>query len=160
MALDIDLQDPSVQNLLGGDSPRLATGKKRELVQLAGDMDHGMTTRTNLDVAKEEVQVTYKGPDREYVLTVDVYRLPGEPVKLHLICPKCRHLLQVTTKRKKIEFDTRVNQELGGRLDVERFECTWENRDAGVHVPGLLAGGMTLCKWRVVIENNVARDVR
>ena len=46
----------------------------------------------------------------------------------------------------------------GGRLSVEPFECTWEMPDAGEHKPGYIGGGITLCKLKIGISNNIARD--
>ena len=157
MALEIDMQDPGTRALLGDvGERRAASGKpERELVHIAGDMDTGITTSYQIDRGKREVIVTYK----DFVLTVDVYRIEGEPLKVHLICPKCRHALSVSSERKAIDYDERAGDPAkGGRLSIEPFQCTWENADAGDHKQGIVSGGMTLCKWRVGIENNVARD--
>lgn len=128
--------------------------KERELVHLAGDMDSGLNSTISLSGGKHEVRVTYK----DFVLTVDVYAIPGEPLQVHLICPKCRQQLRVTEDRKAIEFDPRDTRFQGGRISIEPFQCTWEMPEAGKHNPGLISGGMTLCKWTAGISNNVARD--
>jgi hypothetical protein len=157
MPQGINLSDPGVQDLLGDAAPsRLASGRPgKELVQLAGDPDHGMTVSHHLDRGKREVLVAYK----DLVLTVDIYEMAGEPLKVHLICPRCHHQLQVTSDRKKIEYDPRAGDpKKGGRLSIEPFECTWELPTAGKHVPGLLAGGMSLCKLKLAIDHNVAKD--
>lgn len=133
-----------------------AAGKPaRELVHIAGDMDTGITQTWKMDGGKQEVTVTYK----DFVLTVDVYQIPGEPLKVHLICPRCTHALQISAERKKIDFDPKAGDpKKGGRLSVEAFQCTWELPGTGAHTPGILGGGMSLCKWKAAIENNVARD--
>ena len=155
-ALDIDMTDPGVQQLLGEPEPRLASGKReKDLVHIAGDMDTGITSTFQIDRNKREVIVTYK----EYVLTVDIYQIPGEPTKVHLICPRCHHALSISAERKAIDFDPKAGDpKLGGRLSIEPFQCTWELPDAGEHKAGLKSGGLTLCKWKAGIENNVARD--
>lgn len=155
----IDLSDPNVRDLMG---PQHADwlreshgatqgGSKRDLVQIAGDEDHGMSQTISMTKDKREVIVTYK----DYVLTVDVYQIPGEPECVHLICPMCRHHLRISADRKRIDYSPTT-----GEISVEPFACTWEKADAGAHVPGLLAGGTSLCKWRVGITKNVALDHR
>ena len=126
----------------------------RELVHLAGDPDTGMSVTHRLNHAKREVIVTYK----DFVLTVDIYQLPDEPLKVHLICPRCHHMLSVSAERKHIEFDPNAHPEQGGRLSIEPFECTWEIPEADKHTPGILAGGLSLCRWRAAIDKNVAKD--
>jgi len=161
--LDIDLNDPRVRDLLGEEQARHygAAGAKRELVQLAGDdgldirtsgsMETGRTSTVRLSSGKHEVTVAYK----DFVLTADVYAIPGEPLQVHLICPVCRHQLRVSEDRKKIDWDPQRSL-----LSIEPFKCTWEMPDAGDHVPGLISGGTSLCTWRVGIDKNVARDHR
>lgn len=147
MTVSINLADPKVKKILG-ERP------KRELVHIAGDMDTGISQTIRLEDGKHEVLVTYK----EFLLTVDVYALPNEPLRAVLICPRCKHCLTVPGDRKAIDFVPDHTDFRGGALSIETFECTWEIADAGEHKPGLVAGGMTLCRWRAAIDNNIAKD--
>ena len=149
-----------------------ATGKKRPVVQLAGDMEHGLSSTTRLNTNKIEVMVVYKAPSK--FLTVDVYQVPGEPVMVHMICPKCLKTNRITADRKRIEFDAAarnpvhglVLSEAGpdlaslaetGRLSVSSFECAWEV-GGDKHVQGGVHTGASLCRQRLAIENNRAKD--
>jgi len=157
----------------------LATGKReRELVQIAGDAPDptgtgpsGRATTYQLNrTAVAHPRIWY----RDRVITADVYKHAGEPMMVHLICPRCRHALRITSDRKDISLDLTVPPPrslladlppaeregaiASGRIDVSAFECPWELPDAGEHEPGLVTGGMTLCRWKVGIEHNVARD--
>jgi len=168
-ALNVNLQDPSVRRLMGTDESGNVVPGRREMVQLAGDENRGMQSVRRLDTAKVEVLVAYRGRVGDFDLTVDVYALPGEPAELHIICPKCRHKSRITAERKKIEFDqhdirpyTFVDGSRmptnGGRLDVETFECGWEMPEAVEHKVGITQHGMTLCRMRMAIDHNVAKD--
>lgn len=102
---------------------------------------------------------------RDRVIEGDLYEIEGKLV-LHLICPKCSspacnppcnipghcgpHALYVRQERKAIEWD--AERQL---LSVESFECTWELPEGRRQEFGL-----GLCRWRVAIENNIARDMR
>jgi len=149
-----------------------ATGKKRPIVQLAGDMEHGLSSTTRLNTNKIEVMVVYKDPSK--FLTVDVYQVPGEPLMVHMICPKCHKTNRITADRKHIEFDAaaknpvhgQVLSEAGrdlaslaetGQLSVSAFECTWEI-GGDKHVRGGVHTGASLCRQRLAIENNRAKD--
>jgi hypothetical protein len=161
-ALNLNLADPAVRELLGEDHQRVLEERHRkqhgdggrELVHLAGDMDSGLSHTVDLASGKREVTVTYK----DFVLTVDVYQIPDEPTCVVLICPRCRHALRISADRKQIDFDPKAGDpKLGGRLSIEPFQCTWE-LTADKHVPGIVGGGISLCKWTAGIEKNVARD--
>ena len=128
-------------------------GTERELVHLAGDPDTGLASTVRVDKAKFETKVSYTHGPKDFVLTVDVYLVPGAPPEVHLICPKCQHQLRVPGDKKAIDFDIAT-----GKLSIEKFQCTWEMPDAGEHVPGLISGGMSLCKWTAAIDGNVAKD--
>lgn len=142
-------------NFVRAGAEALAKSPDRELVHLAGDMDTGLRSTIKLGGGKQEVTVVYK----DFVLTVDVFALPDEPLCVHLICPKCHHALRISSDRKAIEFDpNRLVNGSRGDISVEPFECTWEMKDAGDHVQGLIAGGITLCRWKAAIDHNVARD--
>lgn len=180
--LSVDLSDPRVQQMLGGPS-QLSTGK-REVVQLAGDAPDptGLTSHTGLQSThrltggKQEVVVVYG----DLLMTLDVYALPGEPMRVQIICPRCHKHSTIRGDQKKIEYEPKEmnpraalvramagysKEELGlvavaqfGRLSVEPFECAWEIGD-DKHVPGALHTGASLCRLKLVIENNRAREV-
>jgi hypothetical protein len=106
-------------------------------------------------------QVYYKGRFGEFVLEVDVF--PHEKgVMAHIYCPVCStaekpHNLQITPDKKKIEWD----KDRG--LSVEPFACSWEMPTAGAHQKAsgqsnIIVKADTMCRWKVVIENNRARD--
>lgn len=94
---------------------------------------------------------------RDLVLEADVYLAPGIPMpagqialEVHVYCPRCRHNLRITSDRKKIEFDPAAGApQDGGRISIEAFQCTWEQEDHN---------GSGLCKTKLAVENNIARD--
>ncbi len=99
---------------------------------------------------------------RDLVMEVDVYPLPGlatapgvPQFEIVLLCPRCStpdhpHHLRITSDRKHIELEMVSEHSYdGARLSVEGFECTWE---AG------LERGSGLCRWKVAIDKNVAKD--
>lgn len=164
--LSIDLGDPRVRRLLhGGGSPSAAP--RREVVQVAGD--DGWSQTTHLDSGKDEVVVVY----RDQFLTIDLYRVPGEPLTAHLICPRCHKCSQISAARKAIDYDptapnplTRRILDTGrpelmrlaqGRLSIEAFECAWEV-GGDRHAKGGLHTGVSLCRLRLAIDDNVAKD--
>jgi hypothetical protein len=165
VTVTIDLQDPQVQSLLG---------TSRQCVQLAGDAPgpegHPGLLGAAGPSSKQEVVVVYK----DTFLTLDVYAIPGEPLKVHLVCPGCQKLLTVRGDRKAIDFAPHalnpMRQRIAvagarelveiasiGRISIEPFQCTWEAGRAA-HVQGQVHTGATLCKKRLVIEDNRARD--
>jgi hypothetical protein len=176
--LNVDLSDPRVRDMLGGPSS-LASGK-REVVQLAGDPANptpaGLQSTTHLTGGKQEVVVVYG----DLLMTLDVYALPGEPMRVQIICPRCRKHSTIRGDQKKIEYEpTSLNPRAAlvkamvghsqaeldlvtaaqfGRLSIEPFECAWEIGDAP-HVAGAVHTGASLCRLRLAIENNRAREV-
>lgn len=176
MTLNINMQDPAVARLLGKESGIVtpASGKPT-MTQIAGDMDHGVSSTTRLDLGKSEVIVVGK----EHVLTVDVYAIPGEPTKVHLTCPRCHHQLTIDGNRKAIDWNPTAPSPLPistlreiprellrnavyGVISVETFQCTWEledrMQDAGKQDLGVIANG-SLCRYRAVIDRNTIREV-
>jgi hypothetical protein len=175
--LSIDLSNPEVRSLLGA-SP-VSTGKVREVVQLAGDAPdptgvtggRGLLSTHRMTGGKQEVVVLYK----DMILTVDVYALPGEPTRAQIICPRCHKHSTIPGDRKRIEYDSGALNPIQrqilsqahqpeiarivqfGRLSIETFECAWEIGDDR-HVSGALHTGASLCRLRLVIEDNRARD--
>lgn len=127
--------------------------------------------------------VLYRVPmsdDVAVILEVDAYEdlaRPGELAFLHLLCPKCQangrtNALKIAVGNKRISYDPKgkrkpfdgwtkgqmaklPNGGLGGLLSVEAFRCTWEAEPAQRH-----AHGLSVCSWHVVIDCNVAHDVR
>jgi hypothetical protein len=175
----VDLSDPRVQAMLGGQRP--ATGNARQVVQLAGDAPDptGETDRTGLlsthrlNAGKVEVAVVFG----DVIMTVDVYAVPS-PLTIHIICPRCHKRSMIHADRKNIEFSPKAMNpqfrrvlllscasalpELAhlefGKLSVEPFECAWEIGDS-VHVPGTVHTGASLCRLRLAIDENRAREV-
>lgn len=176
-AHDINLNDPAVARLMGTESGIVSPGQpKNELVQIAGDMDHGMMSTTRLDLGKHEIIVAVGPSPSDGVLTVDVYAIVGEPLKIHIVCPRCKHQLTIDGDKKPIDYDRLAENPLPrsykndlplelarkavyGKLSVQTFQCTWEledqMQDAGkdVHV---IAGG-SLCRFRGAIDKNVLK---
>jgi uncharacterized protein YbaR (Trm112 family) len=177
-AHDINMADPAVRRLLGkDDADRIVTPGEVEqpkMVQIAGDMDTGITSTTRLDLGKVEVVVAAK----DHVLTVDVYAIPGEPLKVHLICPRCKHQLTIDQSKKAIDWDplkpsplprslvSSLPRELQinaviGILSVATFQCTWELEDEmqdkhkDVHI---VAASGSLCRFRAAIDRNVLKE--
>lgn len=176
--MTIDLGDPLVRDMLGVAAPQYA-GKKREVAQLAGDAPDptGVTSHRGiqathfLTAGKQEVVVVFG----DLLMTVDIYTLPGEPVRVQLICPRCRKHSTITSDRKRIEYEPaapnpmqkRILEVAGtsapelstiadfGRLSIEVFECTWEIGN-DPHVVGRLHTGASLCRQRLIIDNNRA----
>lgn len=139
---------------LAGDRPDplddLAPGTPGERARSGGGMS--ITTRLT-GTAKGHPKVRYQGGGRTFILTIDVYEFENEPTSLHLICPRCHNALRITADNKALEYDPSRNETMGGRLDVDTFECTWELPEGRRQ-----EFGIGLCRWRVGIANNVARD--
>lgn len=177
MTLSIDMSDPGVQRMLHGEHP-LAPRPQRSVVQLAGDVPDptGLTARrgfastTRLTAGKHEVVVVYG----DTFLTVDVYQVPGEPLMVHLYCPRCHKHATVRGDAKAIDFDptARNPQRTAivasgdpslvaladrGRISIEAFECPWEMGEDR-HVAGGVHTGASLCRQRLAIENCRAKD--
>lgn len=169
--LSISLADPDVQQMLYGHPPGA-----REVVQLAGDHPHcvvgnqGAASLLPLTGGKHEVVVVYQG----MFMTLDVYAVPGEALKVHLYCPRCHKHSTVPGDRKAIEWDPAAQNPMRtailasgkpelvhladrGKISIETFECPWEIGD-DKHVTGALHTGVSLCRMRLVIDNNRARE--
>jgi hypothetical protein len=121
---------------------------REELFHVAGDADHGVASTADLTkTAIGHPEVRYYGRHGDFVLTVDVYRMPDGQLLAHLICPRCRKALHIRQAAKSMEYSATDG------LSIEPFECTWElDGDEGRQF------GMALCRWRVGITRNVARD--
>lgn len=153
---------------------------KRELFHIAGDTPEAVRERDpdapgaikssmTYDLASKAAghpRIRYVARDgHEFLITCDVYQFEGEPLKLVILCPMCSteeeaHSLNIDSDKKRVEWEPGEMPAAGGRLNVERFECTWEkntHQDVARGHEGVIIGG-NRCRWRVVIENNVARD--
>jgi hypothetical protein len=118
------------------------------------------------------------GNGGEMIAEIDVYQIPGEPMRLHLICPHCtardpktRNALNVSADRKQMSFDPAglapafpgwsdaqmartFPRGTGGLLSVaDRFRCSWEIDPRHRELIG------NVCDFEVVIEKNVIRRV-
>lgn len=183
--LHVNLADPRVQRMLGDRGADLATGNptrtpRREIVQIVGDAPdptgltswRGAQSTTRLNAGKEEVLVLYG----DLIMTVDIYRVPDEPVLAHIFCPRCHKLSTIRGDQKVIAFDPgAVNPVLQdirrmgslspeilsvmavGRLSIEAFECTWEVGDDR-HAVGGVHTGASLCRLRIAIDDNRAKE--
>lgn len=131
--------------------------KKEELVTIENDLQDGVSRgRATMDMTKNadahpQVRWEDRVSGKVFMLETDVYIKGGE-LMVHLICPRCRHNLQIKSINKQMSYDK--EREV---LSVEPFQCTWELDDE------LLGArrdfGMSLCRWSVAIDNNLAKDV-
>ena len=116
--------------------------------------------------------VLYRTKDgNDFFLTVDIHALPGQPITAYIYCPLCNNHLTVKQTNKAIDYDPAASvkipgyateeilaglgiDSLGGRLSIEPFRCSWEEK------PELRRSfGFGVCGWSVAIDNNVARNV-
>ena len=120
----------------------------------------------------------YRVGGQELILEADVYRLPGQPPYIILLCPACmmahngkKNALKIDGQNKHISYDAAAEvppfkgwtaeqmrasfpNGAGGLLSVEEFACAWElEPELRRHF------GFAICPWRVVIENNLVIDV-
>lgn len=182
--MTVDLSDPRVRDLLGVTSPAYA-GKQREVIQLAGDAPdptgltahHGLQSTHFLTGGKQEIVVIFG----DQIMTLDLYALPGEPMRVQIICPRCHKHSTIREDQKHIEYEPTVLNPARsailevlrgapdgapdlvrlagfGRLSIETFECAWEIGESK-HVAGAVRTGTSLCRLRLVIDNNRAREV-
>ncbi|MBT8452973.1 MAG: hypothetical protein KJO40_13475 [Deltaproteobacteria bacterium] len=113
---------------------------------------------------------------KELILEADVYKLPGQPLYIYIICPLCmmaghKQMLKIDSANKAVSYDPQArvptfpdwNEKQmrsalpsggGGLLSVDEFACTWE-----VEPELRRQFGFAVCPWRVVIEKNVVRNV-
>jgi hypothetical protein len=161
---------------------------KKELFHIAGDhpsenIARGASGANLTQSALCHPVVLYRGRGLERILILDVFAVPGAPMYAVLYCPLCqtrdpgnKHNRSLTIKadNKKIDLDHKAlpnipgfttselvkelglqsQDELRGRISIETFGCTWEED------PELKRGfGFSCCDWKVVIDNNIARDV-
>lgn len=126
---------------------------REDLYHVAGDMDTGVTTSANLTGgAAGHPQIRYSGRAGDFVMTADVYIADNE-VMVHLICPKCRNALSIKNKNKQLDYNI-VTQE----LSVEPFSCSWELGHSDATKNDHMDFGIGLCRHRMAIDKNVAKD--
>ena len=128
---------------------KLYDEKREELYHISGDMDHGLAV--DLDLTKTALgkpMVRYK--DR--IMQAEVYPSPDKKgLMVHIHCPRCTHVNVIRTERKHIEYDPETND-----LSIEPYECTWELGDRDNE---RIAFGIGLCRLRIAIDHNIAKDV-
>lgn len=92
---------------------------------------------------------------RDQVMEADVYAMPGEPMKVHIVCPKCHTFSWVKQEAKAMSYEPgRGDPRNGGELNIEKFKCMGDN------VEGRRRDfGLGMCNWRVAIDKNIARDI-
>lgn len=141
--------------------PRLYDPTKEDLYEVKGDPRTGMASTTNLDNAAEaKIEVRYSGQYNDHgaiamLMQCEVYRA-GESVLVHIICPKCKNANSIKSERKALEWDPR-----NGVLSVEPYTCNWEmntERDNKSAHKSILVGSGNLCRARIAIDKNRARD--
>ena len=101
-------------------------------------------------------------------------------MRVQIICPRCHKHSTIRGDVKKIQYEPKsmnpraqlVKAMAGygpqeaalvaaaqfGRLSIEAFECAWEMGDDR-HVPGAVHTGASLCRLKLVIDDNRAREV-
>lgn len=138
---------------------------REEIFHVAGDVAdptgtglRGQQSSVSLDTKIAEVQIRYK----DTLIFGDVYRYPGVPLRVVLMCPVCHNALTVCADRKAIDYDLEAAPKIGGRISIEKFECPFEAPGAGAHNPragaiGIITG-TKMCGWKVGVDNNVAKD--
>lgn len=86
---------------------------------------------------------------KDHVIEADVYPSPdGQGFIAHLICPKCTNNLQVDSNKKQVGYDPETDT-----ISIEKISCTWE-ADGSIRKDF----GFNRCGWKVVIDNNIAKD--
>lgn len=134
--------------------------RTEEIFHVAGDMKHGVSSTVRLDkTATAEVQIRYK----DTIIFGDVYQFPDTPIRVVIMCPKCRNVLTITGDNKEIEYDLLAAPGIGGRISIAKFKCPFEAPDAGAHKRrsgegGQIITGNQMCNWKVGVHNNKALD--
>ena len=134
--------------------------RTEEIFHVAGDMRHGVSSTVNLEKTKTaEVQIRYK----DTIIFGDVYQYEGAPIRVIILCPKCHNALTITGDNKAIDYDLAAAPNIGGRISIEKFKCSFEAPDAGAHKRrsgdgAQIITGMQMCNWAVGVHNNKALD--
>ena len=148
--------------------PRQLTDQEaeRQLVHIAGDPDEVYEARKKYpkhgsfaDGLAQDIRLDRMGEAnpvvryKDFVLDCDLFIAPDQSeLTLVLICPVCHNQLKVSSKDKTIHWD-------GKNVSVEPFACTWElGRGTAGTTGDRIEFGLGLCRWKVGIENGIARD--
>lgn len=147
-AIHVKRERPARANLI----PRAYDPRKEDLVHLKGDDEHGYANDMRLTkTALGHPEYRY----RDRVVRCDVYRDPvTKRLSVHSMCPRCENYIWISEPEKQIEFDPST-----GILSISPFECTWERgRGTEGTRQDRIAFGLGLCRLRIVVERNRARD--
>lgn len=148
---------------IAGDLNRTGAVRQRHgVADPIGERGAGAAQQINLDHAKVTAVIRY----RDKLIEADVYALPGEPVKVVILCPRCNNASSIDETRKAIDWRPHPPQAVGdfvnhGKLSIEPFECSWELPDAGAHNQSAretLIGTAPLCRLKIGVTNNIGRD--
>ncbi len=134
---------------------------REELYQIAGDrptdlppeLAGGTTGAVARGTGRAFVRYTSKWAVDPLIIEMDIYAIPGVPIEVHLICPKCLKALKISQANKAMEWSPPAPdvERGGGVISIAPFECTWELTDQ-------VELGGELCRWKAGVTNNVARD--
>jgi len=125
---------------------------KFELEYVAGDKpgskleDHHMDKGISTSVTVKPYETTYIRY-RDIILESELYKA-GDELTLHMMCPKCRHALKISSKNKQMDWD-------GKYISVERSGCTWE---LDTDIPTGVFTISNLCNWKFYIDRGMAKD--
>jgi hypothetical protein len=138
-----DAPDP-VQHLVGGDP--------RRGLQMTMGLRRGLIGQPRVAFRPKSFKVYGKNGEifDEVEITADVYQHEGEELQVHWMCPKCGNNNLFRAGNKKIEYLPNERIELGGRISIERFKCSWMVDTARKHF------GMGLCNLVLVVDDNRA----
>lgn len=131
----------------------------REVVQLAGDMDQGLTSSVLLNRGAVQIVTHYKGrfnlaSGYDYLEGRGELYVAGDELMLHVICPSCGHQVALSNKRSQMEYDA-IKRE----ISVTPWTCTWEKgRGTDNTADDRMDFGLGLCNARLVIDKNLMRD--
>ena len=127
---------------------------EQDVIHIKGDEDRGYATDTRLTKTALG-RPTYRYGDR--FVTCEVYRDPvTKLLGVHTICPRCQNTLWIREPNKRIDYDAATNT-----LSIEPFECTWElGRGTDATRNDRIISGVGLCRLRLGIQRNVARNAR
>lgn len=170
--------DRGTVNLMHDDHPSY-----RETFHVAGDVDDpaglapkGVAPGYRLTQSALGHPVVFYsfGAGGEILMTLDVYKLPEQPMYIHLLCPHCmarghQNALRIVEGNKEISYDPdgrvptfpgwleadmvrALPNGPGGLISVSRFRCSWEASPEESR-----RFGLNICDFDVVIDRNVAR---
>lgn len=161
-----DAPDPTgLTNQTGLQSTHRLTGGKQEVVVVYGDLLMtldvyalpGEPTRVQIICPRCHKHSTIRGDQKKIEYDAKAINPMRERI---LWMARSTGLTpgQDLFSKERMELAALVSVARFGRLSIEPFECAWEIGDAK-HVPGALHTGASLCRLRLVIDNNRAREV-